>query len=94
MDRIGRIHSLETFGTVDGHGIRFVVFMQGCPLRCQFCHNPDTWDATKGMEYTSRSLMDEIKRYKSYMIFSKGGVTFTGGEPFYSRIYSRSKQNV
>ena len=81
MSIIGRIHSLESFGSVDGPGIRFVVFMQGCALRCQFCHNPDTWDTTKGMEYTPEQLMDEIIQYKSYMKFSGGGVTFTGGEP-------------
>lgn len=81
MEKIGRIHSLESLGTVDGPGIRFVVFLQGCPLRCQFCHNPDTWDVTKGREYTVSQLMGEIIRYKSYMSFSGGGVTFTGGEP-------------
>ena len=81
MSTIGRIHSLESFGTVDGPGIRFVVFMQGCPLRCQFCHNPDTWEVHKGTEYTPEQLMGEIIKYKSYMEFSGGGVTFTGGEP-------------
>lgn len=81
MDRIGRIHSLESFGTVDGPGIRFVVFLQGCPLRCQFCHNPDTWEVNKGTEYTPEQLVNEILKYKSYMGFSGGGVTFTGGEP-------------
>ena len=81
MSTIGRIHSVESFGTVDGPGIRFVVFMQGCVLRCQFCHNPDTWDTSKGTEYTSDQLMDEIVKYKSYIAFSGGGVTFTGGEP-------------
>ncbi len=78
---IGRIHSLESFGTVDGPGIRFVVFMQGCPLRCQFCHNPDTWEVNKGTEYTPEQLAEEIIKYKSFMEFSGGGVTFTGGEP-------------
>lgn len=77
----GRIHSLESFGTVDGPGIRFVVFMQGCPLRCQYCHNPDTWDVNKGKEYTPQELMNEIIKYKPYIDYSKGGVTFTGGEP-------------
>jgi pyruvate formate lyase activating enzyme len=77
----GRIHSLESFGTVDGPGIRFVVFLQGCPLRCQFCHNPDTWDVHTGTEYEPKQLVDEIIKYKSYMEFSGGGVTFTGGEP-------------
>jgi len=81
MDIIGRVHSLESFGTVDGPGIRFVVFMQGCPLRCQFCHNPDTWDVSKGTEYTPDQLYNEIIQYQSYMEFSGGGVTFTGGEP-------------
>ncbi len=81
MEILGRIHSLESLGTVDGPGIRFVVFLQGCPLRCQFCHNPDTWDVTKGKEYTVSQLIGEIIKYKSYMKFSGGGVTFTGGEP-------------
>lgn len=80
-ETIGRIHSVESCGTVDGPGVRFVVFMQGCPLRCQFCHNPDTWDTTKGKNYTTKELMKEIVKYKSYMKFSGGGVTFTGGEP-------------
>ncbi len=81
MNKIGRVHSLETFGTVDGPGIRFVVFMQGCPLRCQYCHNPDTWKVGIGTEYTSQQLMDEIIKYKSYINLSNGGVTFTGGDP-------------
>lgn len=81
MATIGRIHSLESFGTVDGPGIRFVVFMQGCPLRCQYCHNPDTWDVNKGIEYTPEDLFEKILKYKSYMDYSQGGVTFTGGEP-------------
>ena len=81
MNKLGRIHSLESFGTVDGPGIRFVVFMQGCPLRCQFCHNPDTWDVNLGDEYTPDRLMEEIIKYKAYMNHSGGGVTFTGGEP-------------
>jgi len=81
MSVIGRIHSLESFGTLDGPGIRFVVFMQGCPLRCQFCHNPDTWEVNAGTKYTVEELVNEIVKYKSYMEFSGGGVTFTGGEP-------------
>jgi len=81
MSTTGRIHSLESLGTVDGPGIRFVVFLQGCPLRCQFCHNPDTWEVHKGTEYTPEQLASEIIKYKAYMEFSGGGVTFTGGEP-------------
>lgn len=77
----GRIHSIETCGTVDGPGIRFVVFMQGCALRCQYCHNPDTWAMTGGELYSPEQLMDEIVKYKAFMNFSGGGVTFTGGEP-------------
>lgn len=78
---IGRIHSVESFGTVDGPGVRFVAFMQGCPLRCLFCHNPDTWaaDAQCQYEMTPRQLMDEVLRYRSFI--KKGGVTVSGGEP-------------
>ena len=76
---LGRIHSLESFGTVDGPGIRFVVFLQGCPLRCQYCHNPDTWGAG-GEEHTAQSVADKALRYKNYF-GDKGGVTVTGGEP-------------
>lgn len=78
---IGKIHSIESFGTVDGPGIRFVTFMQGCPLRCLYCHNPDTWETTGNapLEYTPQQLMEEVLRYKSFI--AKGGVTLTGGEP-------------
>ncbi len=78
---IGKIHSLESFGTVDGPGIRFVVFMQGCPMRCLFCHNPDTWDANADVQYQMlpQELYDEVKKYKNYI--KKGGVTVSGGEP-------------
>ncbi|NLK96760.1 pyruvate formate-lyase-activating protein [Defluviitalea saccharophila] len=81
MSITGRIHSIETCGTVDGPGIRFVVFTQGCPLRCQYCHNPDTWNIAHGEETTVEELIKEIEKYKSYMKFSGGGVTLTGGEP-------------
>lgn len=78
---IGRIHSMESFGTVDGPGIRFVAFMQGCPLRCQFCHNPDTWDPHGKCQYelTPQQLLDEVLRYRSFI--KSGGVTLSGGEP-------------
>ncbi len=76
---VGRIHSFESFGTVDGPGIRFVVFLQGCPLRCQYCHNPDTWGAG-GKEYSAEEVASQAMRYKNYF-GDKGGVTVTGGEP-------------
>lgn len=78
---IGRIHSLESFGTVDGPGVRFVVFMQGCPLRCLFCHNPDTWNPQGSCQYefTPKQLLDEVVRYRSFI--KNGGVTVSGGEP-------------
>ena len=78
---IGHIHSMESFGTVDGPGIRFVAFMQGCPLRCQFCHNPDTWDPHGKCQYelTPQQLLDEVLRYRSFI--KSGGVTLSGGEP-------------
>lgn len=75
----GRIHSTESFGTVDGPGIRFVVFTQGCPMRCLYCHNPDTWKYEGG---TLRDSEDILKEYDSYKEFLKGGgITVTGGEP-------------
>ena len=78
---IGRIHSLESFGTVDGPGIRFLAFMQGCPMRCLFCHNPDTWDfkAPVKYEWTPEQLLEETLRYRNFI--KTGGVTCTGGEP-------------
>ncbi len=75
----GRIHSFESFGTVDGPGIRFVIFLQGCPLRCQYCHNPDTW-GVGGEEYSVQDVVQRAIRYKNYF-GDKGGVTVTGGEP-------------
>ena len=85
----GKIHSFESFGTVDGPGIRFVVFAQGCPLRCLYCHNPDTWDTGKGkIEMTAQELVAEVVRYKNF-IQKKGGVTFTGGEPLLQAAFVR-----
>ncbi len=76
----GRVHSIETFGAVDGPGIRFVVFLQGCPMRCLYCHNPDTWQVDAGRLMTVQELLVEIKKYKNYFGVD-GGVTVTGGEP-------------
>ncbi len=76
----GRLHSFETFGAVDGPGIRTVVFLQGCPARCAYCHNPDTWDLHGGNEIETKQIVDRAKRGMSYY-GEKGGVTFSGGEP-------------
>lgn len=75
----GKIHSFESFGTVDGPGIRFVVFLQGCPLRCQYCHNPDTW-GVGGQEYSAQEVLARALKYRNYF-GENGGVTVTGGEP-------------
>lgn len=78
---LGNIHSYESMGTVDGPGLRFVVFLQGCPLRCKYCHNPDTWNiGEKKIQATPEEVLERVKRYKSYF-GKKGGVTVTGGEP-------------
>ncbi|MBE5739156.1 MAG: pyruvate formate lyase-activating protein [Clostridiales bacterium] len=73
----GNVHSIETFGTVDGPGIRFVIFMQGCELRCAYCHNPDTWICGKGTDWSTDDMLKEIVKYKRYI----QGVTVSGGEP-------------
>ncbi len=75
----GYVHSIETGGTVDGPGLRYVVFLQGCPLRCKFCHNPDTWQCNRGTVYTVDELVNDILKYKRFI--QHGGVTLTGGEP-------------
>ena len=75
-----KVHSLQSLGTLDGPGVRYVVFLQGCPLRCKCCHNPDTWVADGGTAYTSQQLLEKALRFKEY--FGKdGGVTLSGGEP-------------
>lgn len=80
---IGRIHSVETFGTVDGPGIRFILFMQGCALKCQYCHNRDTWNLSDedGTQMTLEEALSEIEPYLSYYRSSGGGLTVSGGEP-------------
>jgi pyruvate formate lyase activating enzyme len=77
----GQIHSIETMGLQDGPGIRFTVFMQGCPLRCVYCHNPDTWSVTGGEAMTPEALLEKALRYKAWLVRSGGGITVTGGEP-------------
>ena len=79
-ERKGYVHSLESFGSVDVPGVRYVIFLTGCAMRCQFCHNPDTWDMTTGTPYTAGELLDKACRYRSYWK-SKGGITVSGGEP-------------
>ena len=75
----GRIHSLESFGTVDGPGVRFVVFVQGCPMRCAYCHNPDTWAMTGGTMMEPTEIIEQYERNKGF--YRGGGITVTGGEP-------------
>ncbi len=75
----GRIHSLESFGTVDGPGVRFVVFVQGCPMRCAYCHNPDTWAMTGGTMMEPEEIIEQYERNKGF--YRGGGITVTGGEP-------------
>ncbi|MDF2924937.1 MAG: hypothetical protein K0R57_3851 [Paenibacillaceae bacterium] len=83
----GRIHSLETFGTVDGPGIRFVLFMQGCALQCMYCHNPDSWNPSAGKPMTVEQVLSEIEPYLTYYEGSEGGLTVTGGEPTLQPIF-------
>ena len=75
----GFVHSIESFGTVDGPGIRLVVFCQGCPMRCKYCHNPDTWQAGKGMRVSVQEILEQYDRNKQF--YTRGGITVTGGEP-------------
>lgn len=91
---VGRVHSIETFGTVDGPGIRYVVFMQGCPMRCLYCHNPDTWEVGGGGEMSADRIIADYKKNASF--YSKGGLTVTGGEPlmqtdFLTELFKKAK---
>lgn len=79
-DARGRIHSFQSLGTVDGPGVRSVIFLQGCPLRCICCHNPDTWDFSGGEPASSDELVERVQRYRAYY-GERGGVTVSGGEP-------------
>lgn len=76
----GYVHSLESFGSVDGPGVRYVIFLAGCAMRCQFCHNPDTWNMQTGTPYTADELLEKAMRYRSYW-GENGGITVSGGEP-------------
>ena len=79
----GRIHSFDSFGTVDGPGIRFMIFMQGCGLKCKYCHNRDTWYNNGGKLYTPEEVINEAKKYKTYFDLSGGGITVSGGDPLF-----------
>lgn len=90
----GNIHSIETFGTVDGPGIRFVVFMQGCPMRCLYCHNPDTWDNSVNKKMTVEEILQKYDSIKEFL--KNGGITVTGGEPllqmdFVTELFKQAK---
>lgn len=94
--RKGKIHSIETFGTVDGPGVRFVVFFQGCPMRCLYCHNPDTWEISHAkLELSAEELLERMTRNLPF--YKTGGITATGGEPlmqidFLTELFSLAKQ--
>ncbi|MBQ3489990.1 MAG: pyruvate formate lyase-activating protein [Clostridia bacterium] len=94
---MGRIHSFQSLGTVDGPGIRFVVFFQGCHLRCKCCHNPDTWAFSEGTEYTAEEILKRVLRFREYF-GREGGITLSGGEPllqaeFAHEIFTLCHQN-
>lgn len=91
----GFIHSKESFGTVDGPGIRYVLFMQGCPMRCLYCHNPDTWKTGEGTEITSDEVIEEFNKNRAF--YEKGGITVSGGEPllqidFLTELFKKCKE--
>lgn len=89
----GNVHSIQSLGTVDGPGVRFVVFLQGCNLRCGCCHNPDTWETAGGTEYTPQQIVDKAVRYKEY--FGKdGGITLSGGEPLLQAEFAHEVFNL
>lgn len=95
-EHYGHIHSTENFGTVDGPGIRYVIFVQGCRMRCKFCHNPDTWKTSGGKNYTADELLDMAERYRPYW-GEEGGITVSGGEPllqlpFLIDLFKKAKQ--
>ena len=95
MSLKGNIHSVESFGTVDGPGIRFVVFFRGCPMRCLYCHNPDTWSTATATEYTAEELVGRVVRNKPF--YQTGGITASGGEPmlqldFLTELFELSKR--
>lgn len=92
----GYVHSLESFGSVDGPGVRYVIFLTGCAMRCQFCHNPDTWNLQTGTQYTADELIKTALRYRAYW-GDQGGITVSGGEPllqidFLTELFRKAKE--
>ena len=92
---MGKIHSMESFGTVDGPGVRFVVFFEGCPMRCLYCHNPDTWHLEDGQEMSAEEILSRMERNRSF--YRTGGITATGGEPmlqidFLTELFAGAKE--
>lgn len=92
---VGNIHSFESFGTLDGPGIRFVVFMQGCTMRCLYCHNPDAWEFTESIQASVDEILEKYDRVKEFL--KNGGITVTGGEPlcqidFIIELFKRAKE--
>ena len=81
MSQIGYVHSIDTFGSVDGPGIRFILFLQGCTLRCKYCHNRDSWKLNAGKQMTTSEIMTEVLKYREFFDASGGGITVSGGEP-------------
>ena len=93
---IGRVHSIESFGTVDGPGIRMVIFLSGCPMRCLYCHNPDTWDPKGGTPMTAEEILDQYEQARPF--YKKGGITVSGGEPlmqigFVTELFEKAKKS-
>lgn len=84
----GNVHSIQSLGTVDGPGVRFVLFLQGCNLRCGCCHNPDTWEIAGGTQYTAEQIVQKASRYKEYF-GNDGGITISGGEPLLQSDFCR-----
>ena len=87
MPITGRIHSIESFGSLDGPGIRYVLFLQGCPLQCLYCHNVDTWSCDGGTTKTADEVVNDILRYRSFI--ATGGVTLSGGEPLLQHEFAK-----
>ena len=92
---VGHIHSIESFGTVDGPGVRMVVFTKCCPMRCLYCHNPDTWEMSGGTDMTSEEILEQFEKNRTF--YKTGGITVTGGEPlmqidFVTDLFEKAKE--